>query len=228
MQLGVLKQVAGSRINLGAGHVEVDALLDVNARFDDGDRVGLIGHNGSGKSTLLRLIAGLVAPSRGTIKRQGRMVPLLEKGLGINADLTGEENIELPLRLLGASTAEVRAARADIAAFTGLGSFLKVPVRAYSEGMRTRLSFALCTSVLGDILVLDEWLGAGDIEFFDRATARLNAMINQTSIVVLATHNTELMSRVCNKAIWMDRGRVVASGECPDVMERYALRERQT
>jgi ABC-type polysaccharide/polyol phosphate transport system ATPase subunit len=221
LKLALMRQVVGSRIDMGVGSVEIAALNDISFELRPGDRLGLIGRNGSGKSTLLRLLARLAYPTSGRITIKGRVIPLIEKGLGINPELTGMENIELPLRLLGASTKEVRGAMETIPEFTGLGAFMRMPVRTYSEGMRARLAFAICTAIEGDVLVLDEWLGAGDIDFYERAQARLQEMLARTGIVVLATHALGLMEQLCNRVAWIDRGRLIMIGDTREVLHAY-------
>jgi ABC-type polysaccharide/polyol phosphate transport system ATPase subunit len=148
-------------------------------------------------------------------------VSLIERGLGMNAELSGRANIELPLRLLGASTAEVSAAIEEIPEWTGLGTFIDLPIRTYSEGMKARLLFAICTALPSDVLVLDEWLGAGDAEFINRAEERLTGMLSKTSIVVLASHSMDTIQRFCNVVIWMDRGRIMMKGPPSEVIPAY-------
>ena len=222
LKMAVIRQVAGAKLVVDGGHTVVQALEDVSFEIGEGDRLGLIGHNGAGKSTLLRVVAGLAHPQRGRVKVTGRLIALIDKGMGINADLTGMENIELPLRLLGASTDEVRRAQRDIPEWTGLGPFLNLPFRTYSDGMKARLSFALCTAIAGDVLVLDEWLGAGDAAFVEQAQTRLNEFIARSKILVLASHSLSLISSVCNLAAWFERGRLVLIGPAQDVIAAYS------
>jgi len=222
LKLAMVRQVVGSRIDMGIGSVEVAALNKVSFDLRPGDRLGLIGRNGSGKSTILRLIARLARPTSGRVDIQGRVIPLIEKGLGINPELSGYENIELPLRFLGATTAEVRAAQQEITEFTGLGAFMRMPVRTYSEGMKARIAFAICTAIEGDVLALDEWLGAGDLDFVERATARVQGMLERTGIVVLASHSDQIIQSVCNKVAWIDRGNLVMIGEPSAVLGAYS------
>jgi ABC-2 type transport system ATP-binding protein/lipopolysaccharide transport system ATP-binding protein len=221
LKVTVMRQVTGGGISKGEGVVRVDALRDISLDLRPGDRLGLVGHNGSGKSTLLRLIAGLAYPTAGRADIRGRVLPLIDKGMGINPELSGFANIELPLRLLGASDAEVKAAKEEIPEWTGLGPFMNMPFRTYSEGMKARLSFALCTAIEGDILVLDEWIGAGDAAFIARAEERLAGFLNRTEIVVLATHSIDLMKRVCNVAAWMERGRIIMVGPPDMIADAY-------
>lgn len=211
-----LKRSHGDR-----GFVEVQALSDLTFDIEWGDRLGLIGHNGAGKSTLLRLLAGLVHPSQGSLDIKGRVAPLIAKGLGIHPELRGIENVEVPMRLLGATEREIAAAKRDIAEFSGLGDRIHMPVRTYSDGMRARLMFAICTAVRGDILLMDEWLSAGDADFVLRAQARMNELMATTGIVVLSSHSAELVASLCNKVCWMEGGRVVLIGESRAVIEAY-------
>lgn len=221
LKVSLFNQVTGGRVASNAGHVRVDALQGITARFGDGDRVALVGRNGSGKTTLLRLLAGLASPQKGSIAATGRVVPLITTGLGINPELSGEANIELPLRLLGANNAEVRHAMTEIPEFTGLGKFIKMPVRTYSEGMKARLNFAIATSLHADILILDEWLGAGDADFQDKAQKRLKEMVDRAGVLVITSHSMQLLRDVCNKAIWIDRGIQVMTGEINPVIDSY-------
>lgn len=221
LKVTVMRQLVGGQVAVHDRVVVVNALRNISFELNAGDRLGLIGANGSGKTTLLRLLAGLAQPTSGTLEIEGRVIPLIDKGLGIHPELTGAQNIELPLRLLGASTTEVKRAQEEIPDWTGLGQFLDLPVRTYSDGMRARLMFALCTALPGDVLVLDEWLGAGDASFAATAEARLASYLSRTQIVVCATHSTDLIRRFCNKVAWLENGEVVAFGEVEDVLDRY-------
>jgi ABC-type polysaccharide/polyol phosphate transport system ATPase subunit len=201
--------------------VYVNALQDISFALEPGDRLGLIGHNGAGKSSLLRLLAGLAHPDTGELKIEGRVVPLIDRGLGVNPELTGYNNIELPLRLLGAKSKEIKAAKQEIPEWTGLGPYMNMPVRIYSDGMKARLMFALSTAIEADILLLDEWIGAGDAAFVEQAQARLTNYLTRTGIVVLASHSLDIIRRFCTKAAWMECGRVVRIGEPRDIVEAY-------
>jgi ABC-type polysaccharide/polyol phosphate transport system ATPase subunit len=205
----------------GAAMAEVRALADVSLELNDGDRIGLIGRNGSGKSTLLRVLAGLLHPQQGGVKIEGRVVPLITRGLGIHPELSGHANIELPMRLLGATEAEIRRAKHEVPEWSGLGDFMHLPVRTYSDGMRARLLFAISTAVRGDILIMDEWLSAGDADFVNRAQERLAHLLDETRIVVLASHSLEILRKMCNRVCWMEGGRIVMIGGVDDVLPAY-------
>lgn len=203
------------------GVVIVRALDEVNIRFESGDRVGLIGHNGAGKSTLLRAMAGIYPPTAGTLLRAGKVVPLLDIGLGMDDNSTGMQNIRLRGLMLGMTDAEIRAKQHDIANFCELGDYLDLPIRTYSSGMRVRLAFAVSTAVDAEILLLDEVMGVGDASFMHKAESRLADLHSRAEIVVLAMHSSEQIRKVCNKALWMERGRVRAFGPVEDVVLEY-------
>jgi ABC-type polysaccharide/polyol phosphate transport system ATPase subunit len=203
------------------GVVVVRALEDVNLRFERGDRIGLIGPNGAGKSTLLRALAGIYPPTAGEITREGRVVPLLDISLGMDENSTGRQNIRLRGLLLGMSDAEIREKQEDIAEFCELGDYLDLPIRTYSSGMRVRLAFAVSTAVDAEILLLDEVMGVGDASFMHKAEARLADLRSRAEIVVLAMHSNSEIRRVCNKALWMERGHVRAFGPVEEVVSQY-------
>jgi len=203
------------------GVIVVRALDDVSFRFERGDRVGLIGHNGAGKSTLLRAMAGIYPPTAGTLSRDGKVVPLLDIGLGMDENSTGMQNIRLRGLLLGMSDAEIRSKQRDIAEFCELGDYLDLPIRTYSSGMKVRLAFAVSTAVDAEILLLDEVMGVGDASFMHKAEARLADLHSRAEIVVLAMHSNSEIRKVCNKVLWMERGRVRAFGPTEEVVSAY-------
>lgn len=221
IKLALSRQMVGGALSDLGRHITVNALRNINLSLHEGERLGIVGHNGAGKSTLLRVLAGLYKPQRGRIRIAGRVVPLLEKGVGISWDDNGYDNLELPLRLLGATTAEVRRAKKEIPEFTGLGAYMHLPLRTYSDGMKARFSFALCTAIHADILVLDEWLAAGDLDFQERANQRLNELVRSAGILVLASHSLPLIESVCNRAILLDTGRIVLQGGASEVCAAY-------
>lgn len=218
LKVSMMRQFGGGAAN---GFVEVKALTDVTLELKDGDRIGLIGRNGAGKSTLLKVIAGLLHPQRGGLRVEGRVVPLITRGLGIHPELTGFQNIEIPMLLLGATSAEIRRAQQEVPEWSGLGDFIHLPVRTYSDGMRARLLFAISTAVRGDILVMDEWLSAGDADFVEKAQERLKNLLNETKIVVLSSHSLEIIRKMCNVVCWMEGGRVVMVGDADVVLPAY-------
>lgn len=201
--------------------IVVEALRDVSLSFSAGDRVALVGANGAGKTTLLRTMAGIYEPVVGTVRWSGRVSPMFDIGLGIDSDLSGLENIRLRALILGISSEAIAERMADIAEFTELNEYLDLPVRTYSSGMMTRLTFAVATCFAPEILLMDEWIVAGDASFMSKAEERLASFVADASILVLASHSAEICRRWCNKAVWMDRGAVRASGGIEDIMVAY-------
>ncbi len=219
LKVSLLRQFASGDAKHAAA--EVQALADVSLELRDGDRIGLVGRNGAGKSTLLRVLAGLLHPQCGGVKINGRVVPLITRGLGIHPELSGYANIELPMRLLGATEAEIKQAKREVPEWSGLGDFIHLPVRTYSDGMRARLLFATSTAVRGDILIMDEWLSAGDADFVNRAQERLTQVLNVSRIIVLASHSLEIIRKMCNVVCWMERGQIVMTGPADVVLPAY-------
>lgn len=199
----------------------VQALSQLSVAIAHGERVALVGHNGAGKTTLLRVLAGIYTPQAGRVVVQGRLAPLFDIGLGMDGEATGYENIRLRGLYLGLSRREVESRIDEIADFTELGGFLDMPIRTYSAGMQARLSFAICTSVDPDILLLDEGIGAGDDAFMTKADARLSRFVARAGILVLASHSGGLLSRLCTRALRLDQGRLVDDGPLDEVMRRY-------
>jgi ABC-type polysaccharide/polyol phosphate transport system ATPase subunit len=219
-----LLQKAGGLIrrdSTRSNRVIVRSLDSISLDIQDGDRVGLIGHNGAGKSTLLRVLAGVYQPVSGFLKIDGNVSPLFNTSPGMVADDTGYENIFTCGRFLGMSSEEIESKLSDIMDFTELGEYLSLPVRTYSTGMLVRLGFAIATAIEPEILLLDEGLGAGDARFAEKVNARINALVDRASILVLATHSDALIRNLCNKAILMNQGRVIKTGRVEDVLDSY-------
>ncbi len=199
--------------------VVISALRNLNFAIGRGERVALIGHNGAGKTTLLRTLAGIYEPVGGRLLVEGEIGSLIDPSAGIDPDSTGRENIELRCLFRGMSEAESRQKVEEIGAFSGLGSFLDVPIRTYSSGMSVRLSFAIATMIAPEILLMDEWLAAGDAEFQRLAQDRLERLVSDAEILVIATHSMATARTWCARAIRLDSGRVVADGPVEDVIE---------
>lgn len=197
------------------------ALEDISLRLKDGDRLGLIGRNGSGKSTLLRIVAGIYEPLEGFARIEGSVAGLFSAGLGVHAETTGYRNIILSGLMAGHTREEIKEIMPGIVEFCGLGDYLDMPVRTYSNGMAMRLTFACATAFNADIILMDEWLGAGDPTFQAAAEKRLRNMVDQAGILILASHNHQVIKRSCNKLAWLDRGRLRALGDVDDVLELH-------
>jgi lipopolysaccharide transport system ATP-binding protein len=192
-----------------ANRVVVRALDNLNFEFAEGDRVGLIGNNGSGKSTLLQVLAGIYEPVSGQLKVDGRITSMLGISLGMDAEVTGVENIYLRGQLMGLSRRQIDTMVDDIADFAGIGDFLNLPLRTYSSGMAMRLAFAVATSVDADIILMDEWLSVGDAEFVNKAKAKLTQMLGKARLVVIASHNHAMIKDQCNIILTLEHGRIV-------------------
>lgn len=212
----------GGQIATDANHrIVVEALRNVSLNIKAGDRVALIGSNGAGKTTLLRVMAGVYQPSAGDVLSCGRISPLFDISLGIDSELSGYDNIRLRGMLLGLSRGEIEAYLPDIVEFTELGDYLDIPVRTYSSGMMTRLTFAVATCFAPEILLMDEWIMAGDASFLAKAQHRVESFVERASILVLASHSIEICRKWCTKAVWMERGQIRMFGDIENVLTAY-------
>lgn len=209
-------------------HVLIKALNDITLSIKHGDRIGLIGHNGSGKSTFLRLLARIYEPTQGDISIDGKISPMLDFFTGVEAELTGYDNIHTRGVILGLSPKEIRQKIDEIAEFTGLGNYLAMPVRTYSSGMKIRLSFAISTSINPEILLIDEIFGAGDADFMSKARKKMASLLNQSSIVVMATHSNDLIREFCNKVVLLEKGRISYLGSVEDALTIYQETKRKS
>jgi lipopolysaccharide transport system ATP-binding protein len=198
--------VGGKLLKDGSDIIHVYALNNITFTLEDGDRLGIIGHNGAGKTTLLKVLAGVYEPDRGRMSINGRISSMIDIGLGLDNDLSGRENVINMGRIRGYTTKQIMDMMPDIIEFTDLGQFIDLPLRTYSAGMRTRLVFGVATAQNPEILLMDEWIGAGDKSFFDKASKRLNDMLHKSRVIVLASHNYNLITRMCNKLLVLDGG----------------------
>jgi lipopolysaccharide transport system ATP-binding protein len=196
----------GGRLGSHARVTEVTALSNLNLELKAGDRLGLVGHNGSGKTTLLRALSGAYEPDDGQVEVRGRIAALLDLSLGIDPSATGLDNIRLRGRISGLSSREIEQRMDEIAEFTGLGPFLAMPVKTYSAGMQARLAFAAATAVDADVLLMDEWIAVGDAEFQKLAHRRLLKLVERAGILVLASHDHDLLRLYCNKVMRLKAG----------------------
>ncbi|MDF2811318.1 MAG: transporter ATP-binding protein [Microvirga sp.] len=218
LKANVLRRVGG-RIDSQDGEVvTVEALQDINLDLRSGDRLALVGHNGAGKSTLLRVLAGAYEPSRGVAQINGKVSSLLDMAMGMDPEMTGRENIALRGIFLGMTFREIAALVPSIEEFSELGGFMDLPMRTYSSGMALRLAFAVSTAVQPDILLLDEMVSVGDADFAHRARARIENVMENSRILVLASHDPKMLERYCNKAILLRGGQIVASGDLDEIL----------
>jgi len=228
-QSGQAPDVAGNLVRTRGGKLAIQALQDVSVELQDGGRLGIIGSNGSGKTTLLRVMAGIYAPTSGSVDVSGRVATMFSLGLGMQPDASGLRNIYLSGLVSGASRRQIRQLLPGIIEFTELGDYLNMPLRTYSQGMAMRLKFACATAFQPDILLLDEWIGAGDEEFQTKAQERMSTMLSDSGIVVLATHNIALMRSIVDTVIWLEKGVVQMVGPTQTVLDaRGAARKRES
>lgn len=212
----------GAFIKRDIGRVTViNALEDLSLELAKGDVCGLIGHNGAGKTTLLRVLSGAYVPDRGSVEINGKVMTLLNISLGMDPEISGYENIFIRGIMMGVDQKTIKAQLNDIIEFTGLGDYIHLPVRTYSSGMGLRLMFAISTSFDSDILLVDEVIGVGDATFYNKAAARLEERINKAGIAVIASHSIDILKRFCNKAVWMDHGKIMKFGPLEEVSKAY-------
>ncbi len=197
------------------------ALDDISFELKKGDRLAILGLNGAGKSTLLKTIVGVYKPTSGVITKTGVIAPLLELGAGFDQNYSGRENIYLYGAILGYSRSYIDERIDDIIKFSELGHFIEVPVKNYSSGMRARLGFSIATAVDPDILILDEVLSVGDAKFRKKSLAKVQSMFDQGVTVLFVSHNIDQVKEICNKAILLEHGKVIARGDVEDVARVY-------
>jgi ABC-type polysaccharide/polyol phosphate transport system ATPase subunit len=222
LKKSLLFRGSGGHMATDANHrIVVEALRGISLQLRAGDRVALIGSNGAGKTTLLRVMAGIHEPVTGSVRCRGRISPIFDIGLGIDSEISGYDNIRLRGMILGLTSDEIKERIPDIAEFTGLGDYLDVPVRTYSSGMMTRLTFAVATCFAPEILLMDEWIMAGDASFLTKAQQRVESFVEKANILVLASHNVETCRKFCSQGIWMDQGEIKAAGPIDAVIGAY-------
>ncbi len=200
---------------------EFRALTDVSLQIQHGEAVAIIGRNGAGKTTLLKVIARVLRPREGTVRTDGRLVPLLELGAGFDPELSGRENVFLNGALLGQSRKYMAKRFDDIVAFAELGEFIDAPLRTYSTGMVARLGFAIATDVEPEVLLLDEVLSVGDVGFQQKCAERMNRFRKQGVTFILVSHSMNVVRELCHRAIWLDGGTVRADGPAAEVTAAF-------
>ena len=198
------------------------AVIDVSFQVRRGEAWGLVGVNGSGKSTMLKAISGILKPYKGTITTRGNIAPLIELGAGFDGNLTAIENIFLNGCLLGHSEKYMNEHFEEIVDFAELWDFLDSPIKNYSSGMRARLGFAIATMVQPDILIVDEVLAVGDYKFKQKCEKRMNDMLNNGTTLLFVSHSIDDVKRLCDHAIWLDKGQAVMMGTAETVCEAYS------
>ena len=219
----LIRLTTGGVFGRSAKHdiVTIKALKNINLRLEKGDKLGLIGHNGAGKSTLLRVLAKIYEPTGGAVIIRGAVSALLDVMMGMNGELTGYENIMLRGVLHGLTLRQIKSIQAEIAEFTELGGYLVMPVRTYSAGMALRLAFGVATSMTAEILVLDEVMDVGDAGFQQKSTARIEAMIQDSHIVIMASHDIDILSKNCNRLLVLEAGEIAFLGDIDQGLKWY-------
>ncbi len=197
------------------------ALKDVSFELKRGERLGILGLNGAGKSTLLKVIAGVLKATEGSVNVKGKIVPLLELGAGFDSQYTGAENIYLYGAVLGYSKEFIKEKFDEIVEFSELEKFINVPIKNYSSGMKARLGFSIATVVKPEILILDEVLSVGDAKFRKKSEKKIKSMFDDGVTVLFVSHSLEQVKRLCDKAILLEHGRIIANGTVQEVSEIY-------
>lgn len=197
------------------------ALKDVSFSIEKGSKVAILGLNGAGKSTLLKVIAGVFKPTEGTVKKYGKVVPLLELGAGFDPQYTGRENVYLYGAMLGCSKGFISEKYEEIVSFSELQDFMDVPLKNYSSGMKSRLGFAIATMVKPKILILDEVLSVGDAKFKKKSEKRIREMMDAGVTVLFVSHSLAQVKRICDKAMILEKGKLIAYGDLCEVLPVY-------
>ena len=213
----LIKKIKGEKIRFN----EFWALKNINFELEKGDRLGILGLNGAGKSTLIKIIAGVYKPTTGKVTRHGHIAPMIELGAGFDPNYTGRENIFLYGSVLGFSREFLESKYEEILEFSELGDFIDVPIKNYSSGMRARLGFSIATVVEPEILILDEVLSVGDAKFRKKCEKKMKGMFDHGVTVLFVSHSLEQVKRLCNKAILLEHGEIIAQGDITEVSEVY-------
>lgn len=216
----LVQRLKGNRQNNPV--MTVHALSEISAHFGDGDRIGIIGHNGAGKSTFLKVLAGVYPPSAGRCEADGHISSLFDLTLGFTPHASGRDNIRYRGYLLGETPRSLDEKIDSIIDFAELGDFIDTPIRHYSSGMKVRLGFAIATSLNPEILLIDECFAAGDRAFKQKATERLEGMIDRARLIVMVAHDTKTLARLSNRVIWLNHGRIMRDGPAAEVIEEYS------
>ncbi|MFN7185844.1 MAG: ABC transporter ATP-binding protein [Alphaproteobacteria bacterium] len=222
MRHSIINLATGGRIYQDSERVNfVQALTNVSFTLEDGDRLALVGHNGAGKSTLLKTLSGFLPVVSGHMKVTGELSVLFNLSNGLDPEKTGYENILCLGLILGMSRKTIARITPEVVEFCELGEFLDLPVRMYSDGMKVHLAFAVATSIHPEILILDEAIGAGDAHFIKKATERAHQLYNKARIMVMASHSSDIVRDLCNKALLLEKGEVRMLGTVDEVLAVY-------
>lgn len=211
----------GGSISNDRNVVVVESLSHLTFDLCEGDRVGIIGHNGAGKTTLLRVLGGVYEPTYGEITLYGKTTALFDLALGMEGELTGYENIVLRGLFAGMTLEEIEKHTPEIIEFCGLGDYLQMPLRTYSSGMILRLAFAIATCRQSEIVIMDEWISTLDEEFLKRVRTRLLEMAGKSKVLVMASHQMDLIRSMCNKVMILEHGKLKAFGSIDQILTEH-------
>lgn len=217
----ILQFATGGRIDRDSSKISVEALKEISLKLEKGDRLGLVGHNGAGKSTLLKVLAQIYEPTKGRVHIQGRVNSLFDIMIGMDQELNGYENIILRCLILGLSKNEAKKIVPHVEEFAELGDFMKMPIKTYSSGMRIRLAFGIIVNVFAEILLIDEIVNVGDARFMKKAKEHMQNLVRASDIMVLSTHDTQLMREFCTKGLWLEQGKIKCIGPLEEVLSSY-------
>jgi ABC-type polysaccharide/polyol phosphate transport system ATPase subunit len=215
------KEFAIQTLKRQAAYEVLSALDEVTFDVEKGEVFGIIGPNGAGKSTLMKVMARVLPPTGGRVIVRGSVAPMIELGAGFNTDLTGFENIVMYGSLLGRTPEHMKSRAVDIAQWADLSGYLDVPLRSYSSGMTARLAFSIATDIEPDVLIVDEVLSVGDATFQRRSGRRMLQLIEEGASVVIVSHDLSAIARLCDRVMWLDRGKTVMTGPPEDVIGAY-------
>lgn len=220
-RIGTLKEYAIRLLQRRLKHREFWAIKDLDLNIQQGEVFGIVGDNGAGKSTLLKVISKVLRPTTGRVRIYGKIAPLLELGAGFHPELSGRENVFLNGALLGYSHDEMSQVFDEIVEFSELAEFIDAPIRTYSSGMYARLGFAVATAHQPEILIVDEILSVGDEAFQRKCTDRITGFRENGATVLMVSHNLDLIAGMCNRAAWLDHGKLIHIGNAEEVVAKY-------
>jgi len=220
-RIGTLKEYAIRLLQRRLKHREFWAIKDLDLNIQQGEVFGIVGDNGAGKSTLLKVISKVLRPTTGRVRIYGKIAPLLELGAGFHPELSGRENVFLNGALLGYSHDEMNQVFDEIVEFSELAEFIDAPIRTYSSGMYARLGFAVATAHQPEILIVDEILSVGDEAFQRKCTDRIAGFRENGATVLMVSHNLDLIAGMCNRAAWLDHGKLIHIGNAEEVVAKY-------
>lgn len=220
-KINTLKEVLIKSLKREMPKSEFWALSDVSFKVETGDVLGIVGENGAGKSTLLKVVSGVLQPTNGAVTVNGVIAPMLELGAGFDSELTARENIFLNGSILGYDKKFLESKYDEIVEFSELKDFMEVPIRNFSSGMLARLAFSISTLVEPEILIVDEILSVGDLAFQKKSYDKMKTMITGGTTVLFVSHSVDTIKEICNKALWLDKGKTIMFGEVNEVCDSY-------